>query len=346
MAAVAARVTMKDIAKVCGYTVNTVSRAMRNDEQLPAATREKIKAAAEKLGYIPNTLASSLRSGRRNMIAIIINDVRNLHFCRLLSKLDAELRSVHYNVMILCMKSDGELGEQMIHTAISQSVDGMIYFPNLGDREKIEYIRRHGIPFVLMDRYAEGVRADTVRCDDEEGGYLAMRHLLSLGHRRILFLSGRDFSSSQQDRLKGARRALTEQGISPEALRVIPGEKVEKALDSEAMADLLFPTDCTAIISFRDEVSFFVLQALAARNYRVPQDVSVVSFDHLRAEFSYLPKLTSVYAEENTAAEQAVSLLMSRIDQNASPEREVILPVRLFDEGSTAPPRKTPESLA
>lgn len=331
-----ARITLKDIAKDCGYTANTVSRAMRNDERLPAATREKIRAVADKLGYIPNTLASSLRSGRRNTVAVIINDVRNLHFCRLLSRLDPVLRRADYNVMILCMRSNGELGEQMIHAAISQSMDGIIYFPNLGDRNKIEYIRRHGMPFVLMDRYAEGITADSVRCDDEQGGKLAMEHLIALGHRKILYLSGPDFSSSQRDRLRGCLRALTEHGIDPGNLRVIPGNK---DLADDSVAQWLFPVDYTAIISFRDEISFYVLQALKGRGIRVPEDVSLISFDNLRAEFSYLPKITSIYAAENIAAEQAVSLLLSRINRNSGPGKEIILPVRLYDEGSTAAPR-------
>ena len=333
------RITLKDIARACGYTANTVSRAMRNDPRLPAATREKIQAEAEKLGYIPNTLASSLRSGRRNTVAIIINDVRNLHFCRLLSKLDPQLRNADYNVMILCMKSDGELGMQMIQAAISQSMDGIIYFPNLEDREKIDYIHRHGMPLVLMDRYAEGVKADSVRSDDEQGGYLAMEHLLSLGHRRILYLSGPDYSSSQWDRLKGCRRALEERNMDPETLKVIPGNR---NLADESIEDCLFPADYTAIISFRDEIAYFALQALKKRKIDVPGEISLVSFDHLRGDFSYLPAVSSVYTAENNTAEHAVSLLMSRIRTPSAPERELILPVRFFDEGSTAPPRGGP----
>ena len=332
---ISSRVTLKDIAKACGYTANTVSRAMRNDERLPAATREKIQAVAAKLGYIPNTLASSLRSGRRNTAAIIINDVQNLHFCRLLSKLDPALRSEDYNVMILCMKSNGELGEQMIHAAISQGVDGVIYFPNLEDRDKIAYLRRHSMPFVLMDRYAEGIGADIVRCDDEQGGYIAMSHLLALGHRKILFLSGPSFSSSQQDRLAGCRRALAENGFPTELLRVIPGEE---NLANEAIDRWLFPVDYTAIISFRDEISYYAMQALARRNIPVPEQVSIVSFDHLHAEFPYLPRLTSVYSKDDIAAEQAVSLLMARIGRINAPAQEVMLPVCLYDEGSTATP--------
>ena len=337
------RVTLKDIARECGYTANTVSRAMRNDPRLPSATRDRIHAAAEQLGYIPNTLASSLRSGRRNTVAVIINDVQNLHFCRLLSRLDPELRKADYNVMILCMKSDGALGMQMIQAAISQGVDGIIYFPNLEDRGRIEYIRGHGVPLVLMDRYAEGILADCVRSNDEQGGYLAMDHLLSLGHRKILYLAGPDYSSSQGDRLRGCRRAMAERGIGPETLRVISGGQ---NLANESIGDCLFPVDYTAIIAFSDEIALYALQALKKRNIHVPGEVSLVSFDHLRGDFSYLPGITSVYTEKSNAAEKTAELLLSRIADPSAPERELILPVRLYHEGSTAPVNHNPEAFS
>ena len=121
------RVTLKDVAEVCGYTANTVSRALRGDTKLPEATCEKIRRTAMELGYIRNSSASGLRSGRSGNIAVIVNDLHNLHFCDMLSKMDVELRRAGYNMMVLCMQLNEELGRQMIDTAISQSVDGILH---------------------------------------------------------------------------------------------------------------------------------------------------------------------------------------------------------------------------
>ncbi|MBQ6427917.1 MAG: substrate-binding domain-containing protein, partial [Oscillospiraceae bacterium] len=153
--------------------------------------------------------------------------------------------------------------------------------------------------------------------------------------RRILYLAGPDYSSSQVDRLEGCLRALRERELPMDTLRIIHGNH---NLADESIRDVLFPVHYTAIISFRDEIAFFALRALEERKVRVPEDVSLVSFDHLRGDFSYLPGVTSVYTEKNEAAQHAVSLLMSRIENPSFPGREVILPVRLYDEGSTAPP--------
>ena len=207
------RTTLKDIANACGYSVNTVSRALRGDKRLSKATRSLIQETARSMDYIPNTMASSLRSGRSRMIAVIVNDLHNQHFCDLLNRMDRELRKADYNLMILCMQLDDSLAEKLIHTAISLGVDGILYFPNFGQRHYIEYMTGNDMPFVLLDRRVNDVEADTVRCDDLQGGYLAGQHLAALGHRRFLFLSGVEKSSSQMDRFNGFLQAIRENGI-------------------------------------------------------------------------------------------------------------------------------------
>lgn len=332
------RITLKDIAEACNYTVNTVSRALRDDPRLPEATRAKIRQEALRLGYIRNSLASTLRSGKSGNVAVIVNDIHNLHFCNMLSRIDVELRRAGYNMMVLCMQLNEELGEQLIHSAISQSVDGILYFPYMNNPSHIEYMEKNHVPFVLLDRRIQGVTADSVRCDDEQGGYLAGTHLIGLGHRRFLFLSGVNRSSSQIDRLQGFYRALSEAALPAQSVRVVPGEAVESALSGGTLRSLLEPVDYTAIVSFRDEISYAVLNCLPAMGLSVPGDLSIISFDCLRADIPYLPKLTSIYAANGNVADIGVRLLLSRIEDPDLPPQQRILPVRIYDEGTTAPP--------
>ena len=335
-----ARITLKDVAEACGYTVNTVSRALRDDPHLPPATRTKIRQTAVNMGYIRNSLASTLRSGKSGNVAVIVNDIHNLHFCNMLSKIDVELRRAGYNMMVLCMQLDESLAEQMIHSAISQSVDGILFFPYHDNPSHVEYMENHGIPFVLLDRWSRGMVTDNARCDDLQGGYLAGDHLARLGHWRYLFLSGVNQSSSQLDRLEGFRRAMRDHAVPDQGIRIVPGEIVEEALAERRVGDLLFPMDYTAIISFRDEVSYPVMLALEEQHIAIPRDISIVSFDHLRGEIPYLPKLTSIYADGESVAVHGVRLLLNRIADRTLPPQVMVLPVRLYDEGTTAPPVK------
>ena len=334
------RVTLKDIADACGSSAYTVSRALRNDGRLSAATRTLIREAADRMGYIPNTMASSLRSGRSRMIAVIVNDLRNQHYCDLINRMDRELRTRGYTLMILCMQLEDALAEKLIHTAISLSVDGILYFPSFGQRHYIEYMTANRMPFVLLDRRVSELNADTVRCDDEQGGYLAGLHLARLGHRKILFLSGVDLSSSQIDRLNGFLRAMREHGIPESAVQVIPGREVEDALAQNRLADLILPVTYTAIVSFRDEVAYPVMNALRDRGLSIPNDISLISFDNLCAENPALPPLTSIYSAEENIAELGVRMLLERIANPELPPRNLVLSVRVFDHGTTAPPKQ------
>ena len=334
------RITLRDVAGACGYTVNTVSRALRGDPRLPESTREKIRAAAVQMGYIRNSLASTLRSGRSGNIAVIVNDVHNLHFCNMLTVMDSELRQAGYNIMVLCMGLNEELGEHLIRSAISQSVDGILYFPYMNNRSHIEIMQKNNMPFVLLDRRIQDIVTDNVRCDDRQGGFLAGVHLAGLGHKKYLFMSGENRSSSQIDRLEGFMQAMREYGIPESNIRVGPGEKVEAALADSTLRELLFPLDYTALVSFRDEVSYPVMLELADMGLEIPKDISIVSFDHLRGDIPYLPKLTSIFSEGQSVASNGVRLLLNRIEHPDLPPQVIVLPVRLFDEGTAAPPAK------
>ena len=334
------RITLRDVAGACGYTVNTVSRALRGDPRLPESTREKIRAAAVQMGYIRNSLASTLRSGGSGNIAVIVNDVHNLHFCNMLTVMDSELRQAGYNIMVLCMGLNEELGEHLIRSAISQSVDGILYFPYMNNRSHIEIMQKNNMPFVLLDRRIQDIVTDNVRCDDRQGGFLAGVHLAGLGHKKYLFMSGENRSSSQIDRLEGFMQAMREYGIPESNIRVVPGEKVEAALADSTLRELLFPLDYTALVSFRDEVSYPVMLELADMGLEIPKDISIVSFDHLRGDIPYLPKLTSIFSEGQSVASNGVRLLLNRIEHPDQPPQVIVLPVRLFDEGTAAPPAK------
>lgn len=334
------RITLRDVAGACGYTVNTVSRALRGDPRLPESTREKIRESAVRMGYIRNSLASTLRSGRSGNIAVIVNDVHNLHFCNMLTVMDSELRQAGYNIMVLCMGLNEELGEHLIRSAISQSVDGILYFPYMNNRSHIEIMQKNNMPFVLLDRRIQDIVTDNVRCDDRQGGFLAGVHLAGLGHKKYLFMSGENRSSSQIDRLEGFMQAMREYGIPESNIRVVPGEKVEAALADSTLRELLFPLDYTALVSFRDEVSYPVMLELADMGLEIPRDISIVSFDHLRGDIPYLPKLTSIFSEGQSVASNGVRLLLNRIEHPDLPPQVIVLPVRLFDEGTAAPPVK------
>lgn len=333
------RVTLKTIAEQCDYSVNTVSRALRNDPKLPPQTISKIQASAAALGYIRNSHASSLRSGRSNMIAIIVDDILNLHYSMLISEIDSLLCQEGYEFMILCTHHQEELVSQMIQLAISNSVDGILFFPFLNSSAPIKMIAAHNIPFVLIDRKVPGISADVVCCDDFTGGYMAGRELCRLGHRKFLYASGPAVNGSQIQRESGFRQALSDHNIPKENLRTVSTLDIMYAASQRARMELLSPVEYTAVFSFNDQTAYTILNCFLTENYRVPEDVSIIGFDYIRQAFPYLPSLTSVACKSvHDMANAAVRLLLQRIQNPSCPYQHEVLPVSIFHDGTTSSP--------
>lgn len=341
------RITLKDIANECGYSINTVSRALRNDTRLSADTLSKIQDAANKLGYVRNALASSLRSGRSYLIAIIVDNIQNPYYSSIISHLDLRLREAGYSLMILSnqvsQKLAGKhvsnaLGQEMMDVAISHGVDGIVLFPYTTLSDVVQQIQQNRIPFVQIGREIQGLEADVVRCDDYAGGLLAGKEFVKLGHRRFLYIAGESYVSSQPERQKGFIDAITDRGIPEQNIRIISSEDMTYAIQKKSIMDLLAPIDYTAIFSFNDYMAYPVIHQLLATGYRIPEDISIIGFDNLHQDIPYALSLTSIAnLPEFSFSDTIAELLLSRIETPMLPARSRILPVMLYDHKTHGP---------
>ena len=331
----ARRVTLKDIAERCGYTANTVSRALRNDHKLPQSTRATIQQLAREMGYVPNSTARALRCGSSRTIAVIANDIINPYYANMLSQIDQLLKQRGFRSVILCTQLDEDLASEMIQLAASQVVEGILFFP-FNNPDHIQELHASGIPFVLLDRWIPNVQADIARIDDYAGGCVLVRHLLELGHRKFLYMAGPFVNSSQVDRQNGICEELEKAGLDPQThLRVISWDSIPDDPSPEEIIAMLEPFDYTAILAFNDVLAYHALNALNKVGLRVPDDISLVGFDHIRWHNTYLPPLTSIAASGEGVASAAVQLLFDRIDQPDIPFRHRVIPVELYQDHTT-----------
>ncbi|HIV92680.1 MAG TPA: LacI family transcriptional regulator [Candidatus Eisenbergiella stercoravium] len=330
------RVTIKDIALKCNVTANTVSRALRDDRKISEATIQKIKKTAQEMGYVRNNMASAMRSGSSHLISIIVDDLPNPHYSTLIDKIDSLLKKNGYDIMILCSHGKIEESLKMANLSISNLVNGIIYFPDSNDRNVSERIKKNHIPLVLVDRAVSGIETDVVRVDDYQGGVLAAECMYMAGHRKFLYICGPEGNGAQPLRQQGFLDTLSEYGIGPSEIRIIRGDQIYPMRDSAELFKLLQPIRYTGIFSFNDQIAYYVMNALLAYGYRVPDDISMIGFDHIRCGMPYLRPLSSVGCENaGELAERIVELLLRRID---NPEYEFvseILPVMLYEAEST-----------
>lgn len=331
------RVTLKDLAAVTGVSVNTVSHALAGKTDISAATRERVLAAAKELGYIRNRAASGLRSGKSRTVGVILPDIGNPNFAIMLRGIESFFREKGYTVFVLNTDEDLAAESAAITTVLGQNPDGVILCPVADNAKNIACLKASGVPFTLIGRYTPGVRTDYVVCDDEEGGYLAAKHLLDRGHREIAFFNAKCRISGAVERLAGVRRALAEIGSTlPSShmlsLSVFGGENRDKIRSFFSKTQHV-----TGLIAFSDLLAFESVAVLEELGYRVPTDVSVIGFDNICSDYALPPPLTSVSVRKKTMAHAAAELLFSKIEGENEEETHIILPAKLIERATVAP---------
>lgn len=329
------RVTLKDIAKTSGYSINTVSHALNDKDDISLETRKKIKEIAKNLGYIPNTSASYLRSGKSRTIAVIVGDISNPHFSIICKEIEKYMQDFEYTIIMFNTDEDQEKENNAVITALSKNVDGVIICPVQKSSESIERLKESRIPFTLLGRYFSDVESDYVICDDVNGGYVAARYLLNAGHKNILFINGMQYISSAYERLKGITHAMEEYNLTMPEEHII-NLSLKPMQDHNVIRNSIISNrDCSAIIAFNDMIAWEVITVLNSLNLRCPQDVSVIGFDNIQSRYMFPVELTTVSTLKATMAQIAVEILISRMKSFAAPPQTIVLPTRLIIRRTT-----------
>ena len=319
-------VTLSDIAKATGYTVNTVSRALKNKDDIGEETRQYIQRVAREMGYVRNYLASSLRSGRTRTLAMIAGSMTNPFYAILADLIQQEAVRLGYSLIILCSQDDPATELQAVEMAISRQADGVLITPCAFDSPALSSLRNSGIPFVLLSRYQEGTQDDCVYCNDEEGGYLAGKHLIEAGHRKLAMLTYHQVVFSSRERFSGFRRACQEAGL--------PDENVYYACLGEQGAVLeqlksWVAQGVTGLFSFCDVEAWNSITLLESAGFRVPEDLTVVGFDNILGYIRFPKPISSVDCHLKEEACAAIDLIRKRIHDPSLPPQQVCLPVAL-----------------
>ena len=339
------RVTLKDVAAVCGYSVNTVSRALRGDRQLPEATRSRIRDVAAGMGYTGNQIASSLRSGRTRTLALILGNMSNPFYGIMTDTIQDAAAAKNYSLQIMCSRERADLEEQLVEAAVARRVDGILLFPTNQSLPTVQRLQSLGVPFVLMSRpLGEGI-ADSVTSDDAQGAYLATTHLIEHGCRRPGYLAHQRIVYSYEKRLEGFNRACDAAGLPPEDRHIYvhfdPSRDEMPVLDWYAsMTNKLLhwrEAGVDGLFVFCDEEAWHVQSVLQQTSALQGWDVRIVSFDNIQGTQHFPADLCSVDCNFSEMASQGIDLLRDRIHGDDRPPRSVVCPVRLVCRNSCRP---------
>lgn len=321
-------VTLLDVARAAGVSASTVSRILNGTARVAADKRKAIEDAIRELDFKPNLFARSLKTGTTMTIGILTQDIESPFFTRAMRGIEEGLAGSGYAPIIVSGHWNAEEEAERVRLLIARRIDGMVILTgSMSDAHIIDFARQQ--PIVVTGRMVEGPNIRAARFRQEEGGYLATKHLISLGHRKIAFITGVEDHVDAIERHAGFLRAHADAGLSVDPALIVPGNFLE-AGGVMAMNRLLDSGHSfTAVFAANDQTAFGARVAMYRRGIRVPDDVSLVGFDDLPAAAYLTPPLTTVrqpiYEMGLFAAHALLRKLGSNVEEVELPDLALVI---------------------
>lgn len=304
-------VTSHDVARLAGVSQATVSRALRDDPKVAAATKAQVRAAADALGYSPNPIGRALAVGRSTRIGLVVTDLDNHFYTFVIAPMHHELERLGYELLLITESSDRATAADHIAAA---GLGGVVLATTTLDSILPVRLADRGVPFVYFNRTGTAIAADSVTVDAQPGLASLTDHLFQLGHTRVGAIFGPRNTSTGESREQALRVLLDERGL------VLPGRLVRHgpfefdtghAATHELLADSAPPS---VIVCANDVVALGALNAAVERGVQVPEDVSLVGFDDLPTARWALVQLSTVAYDLDAMSRAAARMVVQRIE--------------------------------
>ncbi|GIG91472.1 LacI family DNA-binding transcriptional regulator [Plantactinospora endophytica] len=335
-------VSIRDVASHAGVSMGTVSNVLNQPELVSDATRARVLAAIDELGFVPNHAARQLRRGRSRTVGLVVLDVANPFFTDIAKGVEDTIGTAGM-ALIFC-NSDGDRTREDAYLDLlkEQRVQGVLITPVDDASSRLLRLRDRGIHVVLLDRRSRNADLCSVSVDDRLGGELAVRHLLEAGHRRIAFVGGPVGLEQVRDRHTGAVQAMTGAGLAESDLPWLDTPALTVAAGRDAAARLLGAprqNRATAVFCANDLLALGVLQGLTQQRIRVPEDIALVGYDDIDFAAAAAVPLTSVRQPRQRLGQTAAGLLLGEVNEPAEHRHQQVVfePELVVRESSRRP---------
>jgi len=329
------KTTIKDVARKANVSHTTVSRALNNKSRIKSETKEKILSIAKELNYRPDFIARSLVMRRTKTLGLVITTIANPFYTELAQGIETTAIRLGYNIILCSTNYDLAAEKKYIDMLQSKGVDGILFTSaHMGDPNIIE-LAEEGFPMILVNRRTHHPtvrdRVDYVGVDNIRGGFLAVEHLIKLGHKRIGVIGGSSESSVGFERLEGGKKALATFGLEAMGDYFLEGDFLKGSGYRGGKKFLEMDEPPTAIFATNDYMALGTYQAVMEEGIKVPEEIALVGFNDI--EFTSMKgiELTTIGQKKYEMGALAVKTLVERIEGGKTgPPEEMILEPELI----------------
>jgi len=330
---------IKDIAREAGVSTATVSHVINNTKYVSDETREKVQRAIEEFNYHPNAHAQMLALGRSNMIGLLVSDISNPFFPEIIKSIEAAVFAAGYNLILLNTNYEPERALDYVRRLLQMKVAGIILMIAEFDSSLIEEFKNKKTSVVFHDLGVVGERMSNIILDYAVGIDEAVRHLVSLGHSKIVHIAGSHEIYSAGVRQQAFVDAMKKYFPEEADIKIYEGDfrfEGGRHAAHQILSESELPT---AIVVANDMMALGAMQEFKAAGLRIPQDISIVGFDDISFASLSAPALTTVCSPRVEIGRRAFEALALTMEKPRQQGLEIRIPTYLVERNSTAPPR-------
>lgn len=341
----AGRIRIQDVARLAQVSLSTVSGVLNEKDNVRPETRQRVLDVIAQLGYTPNIFASNLARRRTKLIGIIVSDLLNPFFAEIATALDAQARAHGYETFLTSTSFHADQQFAAVRQMLSLRVAGIAMMTSENDPEAFTLLKTSGTPAVYLDNTHTAPHISTVQVDKRHGMFIAVQHLLELGHRKILLIKNSQQGAaeppmfSHMERQIGFEQALDQYNTKETDVHIMdePGEAA--AAGQNAVLRALEQYRFTAVVAINDLVALGAFRGLHQAGLSVPKDVSVVGFDNTYLCEFLQPPLTTVATPRADLARNVLESLYAHIEGKPLPQSSLLSANLVLRESTAVPPK-------
>ncbi|MDR0879497.1 MAG: LacI family transcriptional regulator [Clostridioides sp.] len=328
-------ITIKDVAKLAGVSISTVSRVINDSKPVTDEIKERVLEVIKETGYIPNPLARSLVTKKSQLIGVVVPEVSDTFVNEILNGIEEVAKMYDYDILLSNTYSDKEQELKSLNLLRAKQVEGIVMISWILDEKHVEFIQNSGLPATYISKTARDFDIYTVSTSNEAATFDMTDHLIGKGHKKIAFImTSKHETILEMERLAGYKDALAKNNIEYDPSLIKYGEthyesgyeNMKELLDAGIIPEAAFVTG--------DEAAIGAINAIFDAGYRVPEDISVAGFNDVKIAQMYRPKLTTVSQPLYDMGAVAMRMVIKLIDGEKIEEKKAELPYKIVDRES------------